>query len=97
MCRVPYNLFADVGIAVAEMEAEAAKLRELTAASDAAAASSSSSTAPSARPAATGDKDGDSFMSEEDKEVDSRSVYVGNVSAKSMTCVNKTPRCDART
>jgi hypothetical protein len=51
-------------VTVAEMEAEAAKLREMTAASDAAA-----------------DQNGDATMSDDDKEaVDSRSIYVGNVS-----------------
>ncbi|GAA6006370.1 hypothetical protein JCM10207_000619 [Rhodosporidiobolus poonsookiae] len=53
---------------VAEMEAEAQKLRELTAASEAAAASSA------------GGDGADAVMSDEDREaVDSRSIYVGNV------------------
>ncbi|ORY78381.1 hypothetical protein BCR35DRAFT_266693, partial [Leucosporidium creatinivorum] len=51
---------------VAEMEAEAAKLREMTAASE--------------QSSAGGDQNGDATMNDEDKEaVDSRSVYVGNV------------------
>lgn len=52
---------------VAEMEAEAAKLREMTAASE--------------QNSAGGEQNGDATMNDEDKEaVDSRSVYVGNVS-----------------
>ncbi|GAA5903827.1 polyadenylate-binding protein [Sporobolomyces salmoneus] len=54
---------------VAEMEAEAAKLRELTAASEAAQASANG-----------GGQEGDVAMSDEDREAtDQRSVYVGNV------------------
>ncbi|GAA5877433.1 hypothetical protein JCM16303_003330 [Sporobolomyces ruberrimus] len=54
---------------VAEMEAEAQKLRELTAASEAAQASANG-----------GGQEGDVNMSDEDREAtDSRSVYVGNV------------------
>ncbi|GAA5954346.1 hypothetical protein JCM3765_004429 [Sporobolomyces pararoseus] len=58
---------------VAEMEAEAAKLRELTAASEAAQASSHG--------AGNGQgQEGDVNMSDEDREAtDQRSVYVGNV------------------
>lgn len=56
---------------VAEMEAEAQKLRELTAASEAA-----------HNAASGGDGSGDAAMSDEDREaVDSRSIYVGNVSS----------------
>lgn len=64
------------------MEAEAAKLRELTAASDATTTTThQSSLSSSSTPGATGgDRDGDSFMTDEDRQVDSRSVYVGNVS-----------------
>lgn len=52
---------------VAEMEAEAAKLREMTAASE--------------QNSAGEEQNGDATMNDEDKEaVDSRSVYVGNVS-----------------
>ncbi|GAA6016603.1 hypothetical protein JCM11491_006012 [Sporobolomyces phaffii] len=55
---------------VAEMEAEAQKLRELTAASEATAAASANG----------GAQEGDVNMSDEDREAtDSRSVYVGNV------------------
>lgn len=55
------------------MEAEAAKLREMTAASDAKQA------------AGAGDGNGDVSMGDEDKEaVDSRSVYVGNVSDSAL-------------
>lgn len=57
------------------MEAEAAKLRELTAASN----NNSGNIGPGANMSNTGD---DTLMSDEDKEaVDSRSVYVGNVRA----------------
>ena len=57
---------------VAEMEAEAAKLRELTAASEAASQGASNG------------GEGDVNMSDEDREAtDSRSVYVGNVSSRS--------------
>lgn len=61
---------------VAEMEAEAAKLRELTAASEAAQASANG-----------GGQEGDVAMSDEDREAtDQRSVYVGNVrSSRSLS------------
>jgi len=59
---------------VAEMEAEAAKLRELTAASEAASQGASNG------------GEGDVNMSDEDREAtDSRSVYVGNVSYLSLS------------
>lgn len=67
---------------MAEMEAEAAKLREMTTQSDAAAASTSpfgtdpsnaGAGAPAPRPPMSGPTD------EEKEEVDARSIYVGNV------------------
>ncbi|SCZ95948.1 BZ3500_MvSof-1268-A1-R1_Chr8-1g09903 [Microbotryum saponariae] len=58
---------------VAEMEAEAAKLRAMTAAATAAAAASSNG-------GSSSNAAGDSAMSDDEKEaVDSRSIYVGNV------------------
>ncbi|KWU41724.1 RNA-binding domain-containing protein, partial [Rhodotorula sp. JG-1b] len=62
---------------VAEMEAEAAKLRELTAASEAAANAGASSGAGGGADGAGGE---DVSMSDEDRAaVDARSIYVGNV------------------
>ncbi|SGY40251.1 BQ5605_C003g02342 [Microbotryum silenes-dioicae] len=59
---------------VAEMEAEAAKLRAMTAAATAAAAAASSNGGSSSNAG------GDIAMSDDEKEaVDSRSIYVGNV------------------
>ena len=67
---------------VAEMEAEAAKLRELTAASEAAANVGASSGAGGGADGAAGGED--VSMSDEDRAaVDARSIYVGNVRALS--------------
>ncbi|SCV67048.1 BQ2448_5694 [Microbotryum intermedium] len=63
---------------VAEMEAEAAKLRAMTAAATAAAAAAAA--AASSNGGSSSNAGGDIAMSDDEKEaVDSRSIYVGNV------------------